>query len=519
MVEPPRLLEAPLGRLRPHELLVSERLQVSDDPFTDRLGRELAHRVGGEDVPDDRGRLDDRALLGSEPVDSRGKQRLDGRRDRHDREVAACVPAPVDELQPLLLDQHGEQLLDEQGIALGSGDHARTHVVVEPGVAEQVVDHPLAVTHAERLEHHVRRVRCVRPFGPELEQVGTRVAENEHRCVLDGLPHVLDEIEERRLRPVEILEHDDERTLSRELLEELAGRPEELLHRKLLRREPDHRRDSSKHVVVGAGERGKLLARRLRLVRMIEAGRLPDDFGQRPEGDPVAVREAAAAEHGRALPREAGELLGEPRLAHPGRSDERDRLAAAVAAGEIEGVAEEPRLVLAPDQRRLAAARDRVVGVTHAEEPVRRNTLGLALQLQRLDGLDLDRVPDEPIGRLADQHVECGRGLLEPRGHVHRVARHEALCARRVAGDDLARVDPGPVLEPDAPAPLELVVEPGERLLHREGCANGPQSVVLVCLRQPEDGHDRVADVLLDPASVLLERGLHLVEVPRHDLA
>ena len=240
VVEPPRLLEAPLGRLRPHELLVSERLQVNDDPLTDRLGRELAHCVGGEDVPDDRGRLDDRALLGSEPVDSRGKQRLDGRRDRHDREVAACVPAPVDELQPLLLDQHGEQLLDEQGIALGGCDHARAHVVVEPGVAEQVVDHALAVTRTERLEHDVRRVRRVRPLGPELEQVGTRVAENEHRCVLDGLPDVLDEIEERRFRPVEVLEHDDERPLARELLEELAGRPEELLHRKLLRREPDH---------------------------------------------------------------------------------------------------------------------------------------------------------------------------------------------------------------------------------------------------------------------------------------
>src|SRR4051794_11655231 len=38
-------------------------------------------------------------------------------------------------------------------------------------------------------------------------------------------------------------------------------------------------------------------------------------------------------------------------------------------------------------------------------------------------------------------------------------------------------------------------------------------------LREPEHGHDRIADVLLNPPAVPLERGAHLLEVPRHHLA
>ena len=61
------------------------------------------------------------------------------------------------------------------------------------------------------------------------------------------------------------------------------------------------------------------------------------------------------------------------------------------------------------------------------EQPVGGNALGLALQLERLDHLDLDGVPHEPVGRLADQDLVGRRGLLEARRDVDRVARHEPL--------------------------------------------------------------------------------------------
>jgi len=46
--------------------------------------------------------------------------------------------------------------------------------------------------------------------------------------------------------------------------------------------------------------------------------------------------------------------------------------------------------------------------------------------------------------------------------------------------------------------------------------AYGPHRIVLVQRRDPEDGHDRVADELLDGAAVARERRLHRVEVARH---
>ena len=66
---------------------------------------------------------------------------------------------------------------------------------------------------------------------------------------------------------------------------------------------------------------------------------------------------------------------------------------------------------------------------------------------------------------------------------------------------------------------MKLVVEVGQSDLHLGGCANGAERVVLVHGRQAEDGHDRVADELLDHAAVPLEHRLHVVEVAREHLA
>src|ERR687891_318492 len=53
----------------------------------------------------------------------------------------------------------------------------------------------------------------------------------------------------------------------------------------------------------------------------------------------------------------------------------------------------------------------------------------------------------EPVRRLADEHLERRRGLLEARRDVDGVSRDEPLTERGVAGDDLAGVDPGAILE------------------------------------------------------------------------
>ena len=60
---------------------------------------------------------------------------------------------------------------------------------------------------------------------------------------------------------------------------------------------------------------------------------------------------------------------------------------------------------------------------------------------------------------------------------------------------------------------LELVVHRRERVAHPVGGADGPQRVILVQPRDPEDRHHRVPDELLDGAPVALDHGSHLVEV------
>jgi hypothetical protein len=102
----------------------------------------------------------------------------------------------------------------------------------------------------------------------------------------------------------------------------------------------------------------------------------------------------------------------------------------------------------------------------HADEAVGRDRLGLALQLERLDLLDLDAVLDEPVRQLAEQDLALAGGLLEAGGDVDGVACDEPLAGRGVAGDDLARVDAGAVRELHAVDALQVAVERLECGLH-----------------------------------------------------
>jgi hypothetical protein len=73
----------------------------------------------------------------------------------------------------------------------------------------------------------------------------------------------------------------------------------------------------------------------------------------------------------------------------------------------------------------------------------------------------------------------------------------------------LARVDPDPHLEPKF----------RDRLPHFDGGAHGAERVVLVRLRDPEDGQRRVADELLDRAAVPLQDRPQLRVIAAHRLA
>src|SRR5439155_10530898 len=77
---------------------------------------------------------------------------------------------------------------------------------------------------------------------------------------------------------------------------------------------------------------------------------------ERPERDAVAIRRRSAVVPEDLLDQPVDvlqELPGEPRLADPGRPDDRDKACAVLAARRVEQILEEPEIVIPADERGL----------------------------------------------------------------------------------------------------------------------------------------------------------------------
>ena len=77
------------------------------------------------------------ALVGRQPIQARGEQRMDGGRDRDARDVVDRAPAVLGALQQAVVDEHAQRLLDEERVALrhlGDPFHCRPRELdVAPG--------------------------------------------------------------------------------------------------------------------------------------------------------------------------------------------------------------------------------------------------------------------------------------------------------------------------------------------------------------------------------------------------
>jgi hypothetical protein len=341
-------------------------------------------------------------------------------------------------------------------------------------------DQQLRVLGRERLEQHVGRVElAARPSGPAVEELGPGHAQEQDGRVPGQVRHVLDQVEEGLLAPVQVVEDAHDRLLGGRGLELLAEGPGDLLARR-----------DELSAAAQCPDRLSCRSVQVRLRKLLQ------HLHHRPVGDALAVRQAAPASDG-GLAERGDELGREAGLAHSGGTEDREELAGALGDDALPRVREQPLLALTSHHGRHVPprelARDR-------EQPVGVHALGLPPQLERLHRLHLDSAPDEPERLGADQDLARLRRLLEPSGHVDGVSGGQPLLR---SGHHLAGRDADPALD----AQLR------ERVAHLHRRPRGPQSVVLVHDRHAEDGHDRVADELLHRPSVPLQNDLHAPEV------
>jgi hypothetical protein len=345
------------------------------------------------------------------------------------------------------------------------------------------------------------------------EELGPRRAHDQQRNTRRTVGQVLQEGEHRFVSPVQVLEQEHGRGPVGDVLDEPRPRGEQLLaFRRRRGPDPDQREQplpEPRAVFAGGEDVVELRLRDGRGVRLEDPGMRFHDLAQRPEGDPLPVRETPALTPGREFgPRiEVREQLDHqtalPQAGFPGDGHELGR-----SAGDrlVEDALEEREVDLATDKR--GTVRPHYVGPEpgsrrlRVEDPDR---LRLALEHRRSEFLVLEDSRRGLVRGGSDRDPHLWRRRLDPRRRVDRVAAHEALPGPRrdpEPDEGLAGVDP----DPDA----ERLPADGSQSL---GCFDDPQprpdralGIVLVRSRDAEHAEHRVTDELLDDAPVALDR-------------
>ena len=351
-----------------------------------------------------------------------------------------------------------------------------------------------------------RRDETAAPRRPVGEQLRARERDEQHGHVLRPHGQHLDQVEQARVGPVDVLEHEQRRPVARNALHELARHEEERLAVDFaIDLEAEQQRQVLDRLGLRLDRARELLPRDLGRVAVEDARHLLHVLGEGAVGGALAVRDRAPAQRQAALRVDgARELLGETALADAGRPDHRHEVGPALVADLIPETAEQIELALAPHER-SAGKRPFARGRRSPESEPDLDRLRLSLRDHRRGGRVRDRRARRRMRLAPDEHAVDRRRRLETRGRVDDVADDHrlAVLGTGVEVDDrLAGVDREASLEVEL---LVGVVHQLELVADRERGANGPLGVVAVRDRRAEDAEHRVADELLDPAAVPLD--------------
>ncbi len=272
------------------------------------------------------------------------------------------------------------------------------------------------------------------------EQICACEAEDEQGYLLDAAREVLDQIEHRLLRPVNVLEDEEERLQIGELRRPGLRCPGDLRRRPLTadgiedaRCEREEIRDR-----LVAATRPELLGRSVDRVVIRDSRSNPDHLRNSPVRDSLAVRQRSTRENGRPLD-SGDELPRQARLADSGTSVDGDEMGSPVTSGPGERVVEHLELLLTPDERRRNNERAPAL-VRDRQRPPRLEARWESPCLLDADPLGADVAARQTLDGRAEQDLTRRGSLLQPRSRVECDPGDERGVV--LVGEDLARLDP-----------------------------------------------------------------------------
>ena len=385
-------------------------------------------------------------LVRAEELEARREQRVDPGRDGDVVEVAHGHPATVERLQLAIVDEHRDQLLDEEGVALGATRDVIPDLREALRLAEQLRDQAVAGGIVQRLEPHDRAgagARAVPPFREPLEQLGAAGAEQDDRDRLGVAREVLDQLEQRCLGPLRIVEQDDERDARRRGSRTAVGPP----------RSPPRRRRSSPSgrviwAIVSAIEWASSSGGSSASIRATLSP------GPSSSWIPAACltiwasgQNVMPSPYGRHLPRSTvarpssglHELVRQSRFADARASDDGDEAAVALGLRSLQHPFELGQGIPAADEWSVES-RGCIRSLAEGQQAVGTDRVALALQLEGCQPLGVDRIAHEPVRRLGEEDLARLRVLLEAGRRVGRVAGNEVAIGNEALSGDRPRV-------------------------------------------------------------------------------
>jgi hypothetical protein len=343
----------------------------------------------------------------------------------------------------LLVDEHLEHLLEEEGVALRARNEGLPHPLRHARLTEQHRDEPLGILRRQGRQRKSRRVLLSSPPGRAPgEKLGARGAHEEQARVSDGVHQVLDEIEQRDRGPVDVLDHDDGEPPPSERADValpavgeeganafgIRGREGRISFREADR--PGDRVEDLACILLDDRLDGgsQLVERELDRIGVEDPRVAFRHLGQRPVGDSLAVGEAAPLEHAR-LREARDQLVDQPGLPHSGRAEERDELWHALApAPRRHGVEQRQLLLPAHEGGGELGRTDGRLGLDRADVPCGDGG-ALPLRVELPPRPVEDRAARGGVRAPTDEDLALARVLLQAGGHVDGVTADDQLAA------------------------------------------------------------------------------------------